>query len=113
MRRCTRCASWKEDSEFNIRDLKRGLFQYVCRDCQQQQMRDRYASKRQNVLKINRQSTQKLQIRAATFIQEYLSYERCADCGESDMVDCVVCFNCHMRREQTRRGYGRFGRFGV
>jgi hypothetical protein len=49
-------------------------------------MRDRYASKRQNVLKINRQSTQKLQIRAATFIQEYLSYERCADCGESDMA---------------------------
>ena len=23
----------------------------------------------------------------------------------------VVCFNCHMRREQARRGYGRFGRF--
>lgn len=24
----------------------------------------------------------------------------------------VVCFNCHMRREQSRRGYSRFGRFG-
>lgn len=24
----------------------------------------------------------------------------------------VVCFNCHMRREQKRRGYSRFGRFG-
>jgi hypothetical protein len=23
----------------------------------------------------------------------------------------VVCFNCHMRREQYRRGYSRFGRF--
>jgi hypothetical protein len=23
----------------------------------------------------------------------------------------VVCFNCHMRREQARRGYSRFGRF--
>lgn len=23
----------------------------------------------------------------------------------------VVCFNCHMKREQARRGYGRFGRF--
>jgi hypothetical protein len=23
----------------------------------------------------------------------------------------VVCFNCHMRREQGRRGYSRFGRF--
>ena len=23
----------------------------------------------------------------------------------------VVCFNCHMRREQARRGYERFGRF--
>jgi hypothetical protein len=25
----------------------------------------------------------------------------------------VVCFNCHMRREQSRRGYNRFGRFGA
>ena len=24
----------------------------------------------------------------------------------------IVCFNCHMRREQGRRGYSRFGRFG-
>jgi len=23
----------------------------------------------------------------------------------------VVCFNCHMKREQARRGYSRFGRF--
>jgi hypothetical protein len=25
----------------------------------------------------------------------------------------VVCFNCHMRREQSRRGYSRFGRLGT
>jgi protein-arginine kinase activator protein McsA len=25
----------------------------------------------------------------------------------------VVCYNCHMRREQKRRGYSRFGRFSV
>lgn len=25
----------------------------------------------------------------------------------------VVCFNSHMRREQSRRGYSRFGRFGL
>lgn len=25
----------------------------------------------------------------------------------------VVCFNCHMRREQARRGYERFERFSA
>lgn len=145
MRKCIRCGP-KDESEFNLRDEKRGLLQYVCRDCQREQMRDRCASNRENVLEINRQSTQKSQIRAASFIPGYLSDKSCVDCGESDMavltfdhvrgekkynisnmitrgynVETIkrelektetVCFNCHMRREQARRGYSRFGRFG-
>lgn len=34
MRHCIRCDGWKDESEFNIRDSKRELLQYVCRDCQ-------------------------------------------------------------------------------
>jgi hypothetical protein len=84
IRKCIRCGP-KDESEFNLRDQKRGLLQYVCRDCQREQMRDRYASNRENVLEINRQSTQKSQMRAAFFIQEYLSDKFCIDCGKSDM----------------------------
>ena len=49
-------------------------------------MQDRYASNKESVLEINRQSTQKSQRKEATFIQEYLSDRSCADCGESDIA---------------------------
>jgi len=91
-RKCIRCGP-KDESEFNLRDEKRGLFQYVCRDCQREQMRNRYASNKENVLEINRQSTQKSQMRAASFIQEYLSDKSCADCGEDDM-DVLTFDHC-------------------
>jgi spore coat polysaccharide biosynthesis protein SpsF (cytidylyltransferase family) len=82
---------------------------------------------------------------AQRFIYEYLSYQKCADCGEYDfsvltfdhvrgkkkkeisrmvadgdsieaikdeLAKCeIVCFNCHMRREQKRRSGGRFRKF--
>ena len=96
IRKCIRCGP-KDETEFNFRDEKRGLLQYVCRDCQREQMRDRYASNKENVLEINRQSTQKSQICAASFIQEYLSDKFCADCGEGDMD--VLTFD-HVRDEK-------------
>ena len=96
MRKCIRCGP-KDESEFNWRDEKRGLLQYVCRDCQREQMRNRYASNKENVLEINRQSTQKSQMRAASFIQEYLYDKSCADCGEDDMD--VLTFD-HVRGEK-------------
>jgi hypothetical protein len=133
MRKCIRCG-WKDESGFNLRDTKRGLLQYVCRDCQRAQAKERYENNKENVLQINRQATQKSQIRATTFIQTYLADKSCVDCGETDLEVLtfdhvrgekkysisnmitrgynietiqkelekteVVCFNCHMRREQ-------------
>jgi hypothetical protein len=64
---------------------KKILLQYVCRECQREQMRERYANNKENVLAINRQSTQKSQMRASAFIQEYLFDKYCLDCGENDI----------------------------
>ena len=85
MRKCIRCGP-KDESEFNLRDEKSGVLQYVCKDCQRQQGRDRYANNKENVLEINRQSTRRSQMRASSFIQEYLSTKYCVECGESDMA---------------------------
>src|SRR5689334_15516335 len=85
IRKCTRCGLKKDESEFNIMDNKKILLQYVCRECQREQMRERYANNKENVLAINRQSTQKSQMRASAFIQEYLSDKYCLDCGENDI----------------------------
>jgi hypothetical protein len=97
MKRCTRCGKDKDNSEFNIRDLKQGYLQFVCRDCQRQQMRDRYSSNREKVLEINRAATKKSQIQAAIFIREYLSDKVCIDCGEDDIA--VLTFD-HVRGEK-------------
>ena len=97
LKRCTRCGNIKDKSEFNIRDLREGHLQYVCRDCQRQQMRDRYASNREKVLEINHASTHKSQIQAANFIREYLAEKTCTDCGQSDVA--VLTFD-HVRGEK-------------
>lgn len=96
LRKCIRCG-WKDESEFNLRDTKKGLLQSVCRDCQRELGRARYANNKENVLEINRQTKQKSQVRAAIFIQEYLSSRSCVDCGESDMG--VLTFD-HVRGEK-------------
>ena len=121
-----------------ISGMRKGLLQSVCKDCQKQNGRDRYASSKENVLEINRQSMQRSKIRASLFIQEYLSDKSCVDCGEDDISVLtfdhvrgekkynisdivtrgyniesiktelqkteIVCFNCHMRREQKKAG---------
>ena len=142
MRKCIRCTQWKDESEFNIRDTRKGYRQSVCKDCQQQDSRDRYANNTHGVLEMNKQSRQKSKSLAKQYVFEYLSHNSCADCGERDIevltfdhvrgekkwniadkvqhgysVETiaaeiaktdVTCFNCHMRREQRRRGSERF-----
>ena len=143
MRHCIRCNQWKEESEFNLRDLKRNLLQYVCRQCQQEQGRERYAKLKDRVKEINNNARLKSKGAAIVFVQEYLAQNPCTERGETDITVLtfdhvrgekkydisnmiqhaygldtikkelekteVVCFNCHMRREQKRRGSWRFG----
>ncbi|HKY54746.1 MAG TPA: hypothetical protein VJM08_10595 [Anaerolineales bacterium] len=97
MKQCNRCGETKNESEFNIRNIEKKLLQYVCRDCQRQQMRDRYFSNRVKVLEINRAATQKSQIQAAVFIREYLAEKVCVDCGQFDIA--VLTFD-HIRGEK-------------
>ena len=143
MRHCMRCDRWKDESEFNVRDSKRELLQYVCRDCQKEQGRDRYANNMDRVKEINNNARLTSKENAVNFVKQYLYQNPCCDCGETDITVLtfdhvrgqkkynvsgmiqgaysveaikreielceVVCFNCHMRREQKRRGSWRLG----
>jgi hypothetical protein len=143
MRHCIRCNGWKDESEFNLRDSKRELLQYVCRDCQKEQGRERYANNADRVKEINNTARLTSKENAINYVKEYLNEHPCADCGETDIAVLtfdhvrgtkkytvsgmiqgaygiesikreielcdVVCFNCHMRREQQRRGSWRVG----
>ncbi len=96
LRKCSRCG-WKDESEFNLRDAKKRILQSICRDCRRKLGRVRYANNKKSVLEINHRSKQKSQVRAAVFIQEYLSSRSCIDCGESDMT--VLTFD-HVKGEK-------------
>jgi len=141
MKRCSRCKKWKDESEFNIRNVKGVKLQYVCKLCQRDQGRERYQKHTERVKEINNRARIKSKKIAIEFIQEYLHQHPCADCGETDIVVLtfdhvrgekrdnvsvmiqdgysintlkdeiektdVVCFNCHMRREQKRNNSWR------
>ena len=82
---CSRCGQWKSRDEFNIRNKRLNLLQYVCRECQSAQGRERYAKDKVHVREINKAATKKGQQKARDYVyQEVLPYLRCADCGETD-----------------------------
>jgi hypothetical protein len=141
MRHCIRCDEWKNESEFNIRNEERGYLQSVCRNCQKEQGRDRYANNMDRVKEINNNARLNSKQNAINFVKEYLYQNPCRVCGETDIAILtfdhvrgmkkynisgmiqgaygveairreiektdVVCFNCHMKREQKRRGSWR------
>lgn len=65
---CSRCNQWKPRDEFNIRNKRLNLLQYVCRDCQKQQGRDRYSNDRAHVRQINDAAKKKGQQKARDYL---------------------------------------------
>lgn len=84
MRKCIRCGKEKQEGEFNIRNIKKGYLQSVCRECQKQDNRDRYANNKERVRAINKISRFKMVEAAKDFISSFLTQSKCVDCGESD-----------------------------
>jgi hypothetical protein len=145
MKQCARCKEWKNESEFNWRWQDRGVLQSICRNCQHKQGREHYEKNTDSIKTKAAETRRRAQEEAQRFIYEYLSYSKCADCGEYDFAVLtfdhvrgqkghdistmaaqgysieaikaeiekteVVCWNCHMRRENERRSGGRFRRF--
>ncbi len=86
MRYCIKCKQYKEETDFNWRNIDKNYLQSVCRDCQKQQGKDRYENHPETVKKINKDSREKARIEAQKFIADYLVHHPCADCGERDPV---------------------------
>jgi hypothetical protein len=83
--RCSRCKQWKSKDEFNRRNKRLNLLQYVCRDCQQQQGRERYAKDKVHVRQINDTAKKLGQQKARDYVYyEVLPTLQCADCGTTD-----------------------------
>jgi hypothetical protein len=85
-KRCIRCGEYKPETEFNWRDEKKGYHQSVCRACQQEQGRERYADNPERVKAVNKSARQKMINEAQYFVYDFLSHSVCQDCGEYDFT---------------------------
>lgn len=135
---CRTCKTWKPNSGFYYRDAERGLLEYDCIECLKSHRRNSYANHRETTRASNDDWTRRAVETAQEYVYNYLLAHPCADCGNnnilaltfdhvrgakkgavSEMVSVgrfietikaeirkcdVVCFNCHMRRERTKRG---------
>jgi hypothetical protein len=94
MKTCARCGQVKDDEEFNWRWRALGVRQSICRDCQRLARREHYERHQEAEKVRTHEITKERRERADRFIYEYLSYQRCVDCGEYDPA--VLTFD-HVR----------------
>ncbi len=81
---CSRCGQWKPREEFNIRNTRLNLLQYVCRECQSEQGRNRYLNHKDHVREVNKVARVMAKERNRTYVYSILQESHCADCGITD-----------------------------
>ena len=87
MKVCTRCGPPAQPVEnFAIRNRAKGTRQYVCRNCQNEYVRQHYQTHRVKYIEKARLWTAKQSRINAEFLIDYLRHHPCTDCGESDIV---------------------------
>ena len=98
MKRCARCGEIKDDDDFNWRYF--GIMrQSICRECQRLQRREHYERNIDREKARTYQVTKRRREDAQRFIYEYLSYQKCVDCGEYDFS--VLTFD-HVRGKKKK-----------
>jgi len=83
---CRTCKTWKSNDEFNYRDTKRGLLQYDCRQCAQEQRRNSYANHRETTRESNDEWTHRAVESGREYVYNYLLEHPCVDCGNSNVL---------------------------
>jgi ferredoxin len=98
VKRCARCGEYKDEAEFNWRYL--GLSrQSICRQCQKLSRREHYERHTEKEKARTYEVTKRRREDAQRFIYEYLSYQKCVDCGEYDFS--VLTFD-HVRGKKKK-----------
>lgn len=83
---CSREKIWKPKSEFNYQNIELEILQDVCRDCQQELVRNRYANNPERAKAINRISALNAREVAREYVYAYLLKNPCVDCTETNVL---------------------------
>lgn len=109
MKKCGRCQQWKPEEDFHFHSTAKGTRQKYCKECMKELGQARYQEKKAEIQAVNRQSNERRVEEAQRYLYEYLSYSKCADCGEYDFT--VLTFH-HVRgvkrmniADMATRGY--------
>jgi hypothetical protein len=84
MKRCVKCGQWKNKEEFAWRNKFLGTLQKACRTCRAIENKEWYERHQPEQRKRVRDRKIKNREVAQRFIYEYLSFQKCVDCGEYD-----------------------------
>ena len=90
---CAHCKQWKSKNQFNFWNVKKGILQYYCRDCQHEVDRQHYLSNPRRILDRNKAAMNKYRDEAREYVYQYLLTNPCVDCGEADPL--VLTFDHH------------------
>jgi hypothetical protein len=94
---CSKEKIWKPKSEFNYQNKELGILQDVCRECQQELVRNHYAKNRELAKTINRIAAHNAREVGREYVYQYLLENPCADCGEHNPL--VLTFD-HVRGDK-------------
>ena len=97
--RCVKCGQEKDIGEFAWRNRLLGIRQKACRTCRAKENKQWYERHHERHRENVKERLGKSREKAQRFIYEYLSHQKCADCGEYDFS--VLTFD-HVRGKKKK-----------
>ena len=95
-KKCTRCQEDKSLDDFSKNKNKKDGYNYICRECQNEYVRQHYLENRQKYIDKSLKRKQE----ASTFLLEYKVGKKCPYCPETD----PACFDFHHRNPSEKTG---------
>jgi hypothetical protein len=83
---CNACKQLLSVAEFNYKHRDRGVFQHRCKRCQSRYAREHYQRNTASYLKRIAKNNQRIREKNRQRLHNYLSTERCLDCGIQDLA---------------------------
>jgi len=85
MKLCSACEELKEESEFGIKNKKKGTLQSRCRECQREYGRAHYHKNKAKYRKRTKERRKKYKMEKKEYIAQLLKNSRCSICGYDDI----------------------------
>ena len=106
---CAGCGEEKPITEFNFKNVRRGLRQTRCRDCTREQVRRHYQAHQSYYIRKAKRRKAQIAAEQREWISSYLELHPCVDCDEADLRCLDFDHVRGKKRCDVSRMLGNFG----